>query len=116
MCTCTPSSPSLVGARAGAAADGFEIDPERAVARLMADESDAITQAPLHAGDHPLRHRLRQRAEDQVDDALAGADAAVDRGGMHAVDSMVPSGAVTCSGRARPAFGRMVGSTTDFTA
>src|SRR5260370_29014936 len=28
---------------------------------------------------------------------------------------MVPSGAVTVSGRARPAFGRMVGSTTDLT-
>ena len=33
MCTCTPSSPSLRGARAGAAADRLEIDPEAAVRR-----------------------------------------------------------------------------------
>ena len=36
--------------------------------------------------DDPLRHRLRQRAVDQVDDALAGRDAAVDRGRMRAVE------------------------------
>ena len=106
--------PVLLGARAGAAADGLEIDPEVTVLRVDAGEARRGTSA-VAGGDAPLRRRLRQCADHHIGGALAGAGAAVDRGRV----GRVHHGPERCGhviGRASPEFGRIVGSTTALTA
>ena len=106
--------PVLLGARAGAAADGFEIDPEMPVSRVDAGEARGRART-VARGDAPLGCRLCQCADHQIGGALTGAGAAVDRSRVRRVMT-VPSGAVAVIGRASPEFGRIVGSTTALTA
>jgi len=76
--------PVLVGACAGAAADGFEIDPEVPVPWVGAGEARSRAGA-VASGDAALRCGLRQGADHQVGGALTGAGAAVDRGRMDGI-------------------------------
>ena len=76
--------PILVPARAGAAADRFEIDPECPVGRLRAGEGDGEAGA-VRRRRHLVRHGLRQCAEDQVDDTLAQRQSSVHRRRVDAV-------------------------------
>ena len=64
-----PVQPVLCGARARPAADGFQIDPQPVVGRLVPGESNGKTGA-IAGRDHSVRHGFGQRAEDKVHDPL----------------------------------------------